>query len=121
VSSEVISSTALPNKPAAILLRVFSIVHISGVVAFECRITMCKHQLQSIHNSQSFNYDYVQETNRIVSYRIGTVSEGSCLYAHIYIRNIINNIITLRITSTSDSKEWCFKIIHSILVKPKRM
>jgi len=43
------------------------------------------------------------------------------LYAHIYVRNIINDTITLRITSTSSSKEWCFKVIHNILVKPKLM
>jgi len=37
----------------------------------------------------------------IVSYRIGTVGAGNCLYAHIYVRNIMNHTITLRITSTS--------------------
>jgi len=59
----------------------------------------------------------------IKSYRI--VSHCECkqlpLYAHIYVRNIINDTITLRITSTSSSKEWCFKVIHNILVKPKLM
>ena len=50
----------------------------------------------------------------IVSYRIGTVSASSCLYAHIYVHNIINNTVTLRITSTFGSQEWGFKIIHNI-------
>ena len=40
----------------------------------------------------------------IILYFIGTVGAGSCLCGHIYIRNIINDTITLRITSTSGSK-----------------
>jgi len=47
------------------------------------------------------------------------VSAGSCLYAHIYVRNIINDTVTLRINSTSGSQEWCFKVIHNILIRPK--
>ena len=47
--------------------------------------------------------------NIIISYRISTVSAGSCLYAHIYVCNIINDTITLRITSTSGSKECDLK------------
>jgi len=47
---------------------------------------------------------------RIV-YRIGTV--------HIYIHNTLNDTITLRVTSTSGSQEWCFKIIQNVLVRPK--
>ena len=37
----------------------------------------------------------IYKSCRIVSYRIATVSAGSCLYAHIYVRNIINDAITL--------------------------
>jgi len=44
---------------------------------------------------------------------------GCCLYAHIYIHNIINDTLTLRITSTSVSQKWCFKVIQNILVRPK--
>jgi len=47
---------------------------------------------------------------RIVSYRIGTVGAGCCLYAHIYIHNIINDTITPRITSTSGSQKWCLRL-----------
>ena len=54
-----------------------------------------------------------------LSYRIGTVSVGSCLYAHICVHNTVNDTITLRITSTSGSQEWCFKLIHNILIRPK--
>jgi len=39
-----------------------------------------------------------------VLYHVGTVDAGSCLYAHIVICNIINDIISLRITSVSSSQ-----------------
>jgi len=54
-----------------------------------------------------------------LSYRIGIVGTGCCLYAHIYIHNIIYDTITLRITSTSGSQKWCFKVIQNILVRSK--
>ena len=37
----------------------------------------------------------------------------------IYVINIINDTITLRITYISGSQEWCFESIHNILVRPK--
>jgi len=45
-----------------------------------------------------------------VSYRIGTVGAGCCLYAHIYMHNIINDTVRLGITSTSGSQNGALKL-----------
>jgi len=63
--------------------------------------------------------DVWSATLPLVEYRIGTVGTGCCLYAPIYIHNIINDTIALRIISAFGSQKWCFKIIQNILVRPK--
>jgi len=59
----------------------------------------------------------LQQQQQFISYHriVLALSAGICLYAHVYVRNIINDTMTLRITSTSGSQEWCFKVIHNII------
>ena len=44
-----------------------------------------------------FTFSFRALVYHIISYRIGTVSAGSCLYANIYVRTIINDTVTLRL------------------------